>query len=104
MFNEAGGPFSKVRALKATGLFSVDRRAFQTDQTSRNLIPQVGDSEFAVTALENGNHGAQIVYFCEMCRTMAGSSVSPLTTAWRALGAAAGDGLHMYRQCCNECT
>jgi len=53
MLNVAGGPFSKVPALKATGPFSVYRLTFQMEQMSCNLIPQDGDREFAVTAVEH---------------------------------------------------
>lgn len=63
MLNGAGGPFGKVPALKATGPSSVYRRTFKMEHTSCNLIPQDGDSEFAVTALENGNRKAQFIYF-----------------------------------------
>jgi hypothetical protein len=53
VFNGAGGPFSKVPALKATGPFSVYRRTFQMDQMSCNLILQDGNSEFAVTVVKH---------------------------------------------------
>jgi hypothetical protein len=103
MFNGAGGPFSEVPALKATGLFSVYRRTFQMEQMSRNPIPQDGDSEFAVTVWRTEGRRSQVVCFCEMCRTVGGLSVSPLRAAWHDMVAVAGGGLHIYRQCCNEC-
>ena len=93
MLNGTDGPLGKVPALKATGPFSLYRHTFQMEQMSCNLIPQDGDGEFVVTAVENRNRRAQDVYLCEMV----GLSVSPLRSTWRALGAVAGDGLHMYR-------